>query len=112
MRELAMNCVRFGEGVAAVANYHRELKARRRTGRGAWYALVRFNQNEDGAFTEIDRVQELCKTRKAAVEALKRLVAANTHRLGEQVSIETELLSELEWGTPAEEDDEPASSNG
>jgi hypothetical protein len=87
------------EGIAAVAEHHRELKARHRTGRGAWYAVLHLFRKEQNMCTEIDHLHERCETRKAAVEVVKRLVAENVHRLGEDIMIETEIVSELEWNS-------------
>ena len=61
------------EGVAAVAEHHRELKARHRTGKGAWYAVLRLFHKDQDSLTEVALLQERCESRKAAAEAVKRL---------------------------------------
>jgi hypothetical protein len=55
------------QAVAAVADHYRELKARHRTGRGAWYAVVRLYHKEGGelgGMVEIDMRHEFCPNRK------------------------------------------------
>jgi hypothetical protein len=54
------------KGVAALAEHHRELKARHRTGRGNWYAVIRFFYHRDGMATEAFTTHEFWRTRKAA----------------------------------------------
>jgi hypothetical protein len=38
-----------------------------------------------------------CDSKKAAIEAARRLLAENAHRFSEDVIIEAKVISELEW---------------
>jgi hypothetical protein len=63
--------------------------------------------------TEVDTVEARCKGKKAAVEAARRLLADNAHRFSEDVTIEAQVVSELEWSPIADEkpgEDSPSST--
>ncbi|KAA2241132.1 hypothetical protein [Salinarimonas soli] len=84
--------------VAGEADRYREIKARRRTGRGRWYAcLTLFMEEEDKhVIREIDCIEVLCTTREEAVEAVRKLLVENAHRVSDKIRIETDVFSELE----------------
>ncbi|WP_375458296.1 hypothetical protein [uncultured Enterovirga sp.] len=88
------------EGVATQADRIREIKARRRTGTGIWFAVLRvWHQVSDREMREMDTVEVRCKGREAAAEAAQNLLRENAHRFSENVTIQAELLSDLEWQT-------------
>ncbi|GGH24777.1 hypothetical protein GCM10007036_31430 [Alsobacter metallidurans] len=75
-----------------------ELKMRRRTGKGAWYAVVQvWERVSAGEMREIDSVSERCPTKTAAVEKARELLKANADRLSDYIEVTAEILSELEW---------------
>lgn len=85
-------------GLAAEADRHREIKARHRTGKGTWYAVLHVFMEEDArSMREIDTVVEACAGQKAAAEAGRRLLTANAHRFSECTTLDVRLYSELEW---------------
>ncbi|GJE29546.1 hypothetical protein [Methylobacterium organophilum] len=86
------------EGLAALVEHERELKARRRTGRGDWFArLTVWHVSEDrNAEREVDSIEERFSSRTAATEAARRLLAQNAHRFDLHFRVEVEVVSELE----------------
>jgi hypothetical protein len=87
------------KGVAEIADRKREIKARHRTGRGKWFAIVELlmwdiERNEG---RELETIEEKCNTRKEALAAARRLLAEHAHRLDENVTVEATVKSELEW---------------
>ena len=90
-------------GLAVDCDHVREIKVRRRTGRGSWYAVVEAERTLPGQdFTEVDVLAlEKCEGRKAAVIAARRLLKENADTLSEYTSIRTALYCELEW-SPAD----------
>ncbi len=84
--------------VAAEADRQREIKARHRTGRGTFYAVLRvWHRVSNKQVREADTAEVKCQGKKAAIEAARRLLAENAHRFSENVTIEAEVVSELEW---------------
>ncbi|MDX6807147.1 hypothetical protein [Terrihabitans rhizophilus] len=85
-------------GLAAEADRQREIKARHRTGKGVWYAVLHvFVEDDARSGREVDTVVEACKGQKAAAEAGQRLLAANAYRFSERTSLQVRLYSDLEW---------------
>ena len=86
------------ETIAAEADRAREIKARRRTGKGTWYAVLNVWLHVDSReMRAADTKWERCDGKAAAVKAAQRLLADNAHRFSEDVTIEAELFCELEW---------------
>ncbi len=84
--------------IAQQAEREREIKARHRTGRGVFYAVLHvWHATSPMHSTEVDTVEVRCAGKKAAIEAARRLLAENAHRFSENVTIEAEVVSELEW---------------
>ncbi len=84
--------------IATLADKAREIKARHRTGRGAWYAVLQVWERVDAReHRSIDTVEVKCATRDKAVEAAQRLLRDNAHRFSDRTTIEAEIHSELEW---------------
>lgn len=54
---------------------------------------------------EIDCVEERCLNRAAALEAARRLLADNAHRFGENITVDAEVVTELEWANVSRRDD-------
>jgi len=100
--------------VALEADRQREIKARHRTGKGVFYAVLRvWHHVSPREMREADTIEVKCQGKKAAVEAARRLLAENAHRFSEDVTIDAEVISELEWapnGKP-EQDDEASEAN-
>ena len=89
----------FHDVVAAKADHHREIKARYRTGKGAWYADLQvwlWNEARDSSEV-IEHIEERCNSKPAAIAAARRLLAENAHRFDANIIVEVEVLSELEW---------------
>lgn len=93
--------------IAQEADKQREIKARHRTGKGIFYALLHvWHEDSPRHSREIDTVEERCDGKKAAIEAARRLLAENAHRFSEDVTIDAEVISELEWQPSPEADPE------
>ncbi|HYF53200.1 MAG TPA: hypothetical protein VEA41_02965 [Salinarimonas sp.] len=99
---------RVWAAIADEADHQREIKARHRTGRGQWYACLTLwlHEKPHRTMREIDCIEVLCPTREAAVEALCKLMAENTHRIGLNITADTEIFSEVEH-VPRDRDDRP-----
>ena len=89
----------YCEAAAAASDKEREIKARHRTGRGAWYATVQVWVHNEGRTRSdaIETIEERHESRPAAMEAARRLLAENAHRFDRHVTVEAEVISELEW---------------
>jgi hypothetical protein len=86
-------------GLASMAEDHLELVRRRKSGKGVWYAVIEVMiQRED--YMETARViHEQCDGRKAAVIAARSLLAENAALFNEYTSVETRVITDLEWET-------------
>jgi hypothetical protein len=90
-------------GLADECDHIREIKGRRRTGRGIWYAVIEAERPDanDADVTHIDEVAfEKCSGRKAAAEAAGRLLKEHAHSLREDMMLRSALYCELEWEPP------------
>ncbi len=85
------------EALAKMADAQLELQKRKKSGKGVWYAVIEvMHQRED--YSETVRViRERCESRKAAVVAARRLLADHAHLFAEDVSLETSVMTDLEW---------------
>jgi hypothetical protein len=94
------------EGLANEANRRREIKARYRTGKGAWIAMVHvWHSNTDRSeMREIDTIQRRCETKQAAIEAARELLAQNAQRFSEDVTVDASIVSELEWSSAPDDE--------
>jgi hypothetical protein len=93
------------EALAKMGEDQLELSARKRSGKGVWYAVVEVVVQRE-RFTETVRViHERCDGRKAAVIAARRLLVENAHLFDESVSVETSVMTDLEWDVLAFPDD-------
>ena len=101
----ADGAVRFlWSAIAQQAERERGIKARHRTGRGVFYAVLHvWHQDSPRERTEIDTIEVQCNGKKAAVEAARLLLAENAHRFSEYLTLEVEILSDHEWEPISEE---------
>ncbi|GJE35347.1 hypothetical protein [Methylobacterium oxalidis] len=89
----------YCEAAGAEAERRREIRARYRTGRGAWYASVRVMHWDEARHEarEIDYVEERCASKDAAIDKARALLAEHAHRFAPDRTVEPEVFSELEW---------------
>lgn len=89
----------FWLAVAEAADRYHEILVRRRTGRGAWYALVHILHWDAIRRTAETQAtfQERCASKLDAENAVRRLLAEHSKLFGADNTIEGEVLSELEW---------------
>lgn len=93
------------QAVALEADKHREIQARHRTGRGTFYAVLHVWQKVGKhEMRDVDTQEVNCQGKAAAIETSRRLLAENAHRFSESISIEAEVLTDLEWGLTPNED--------
>ncbi|MER9755395.1 hypothetical protein NKJ46_18395 [Mesorhizobium sp. M0166] len=83
--------------IAEMAERRLEILRRRRVGKGVWYALVDVTRWDDGVGTSISNYHERCEGKAAAVAAARRLLAAHADKFAEDITVEAELLTDLEW---------------
>jgi hypothetical protein len=105
-REKAEEEAGLWTGIADECDRLREVRARRRTGRGIWYAVIEAERPDAGDVdtTHIDDVAyEKCQGKKAAAEAGRRLLKEHADSLREDVMLRSALYCELEW-EPLKED--------
>ena len=78
----------------------REIKARHRTGKGVWYAVVEVIrwEEEKRRGEAVASYEERCSGHKAAAEAARRLLQEHAHRFDENITVDAELFTDLEWG--------------
>jgi hypothetical protein len=91
-------------GVADDADRQREILARRRTGRGVWYAsidILRWDITRQNGET-ITYAHERCNSKKEAEEAARRLLAENAKYFTGETSVEASVVCELEWDSSDE----------
>jgi hypothetical protein len=85
--------------VAAAAEHKLEVLKRHRTGAGAWFAVINAYDWED-PFREEGEVRTLaevkCENRSTAVTKARQLLAEHAAELGENTSIQAEIVCELE----------------
>jgi hypothetical protein len=102
-REKAEEEAGLWAGLADECDRLREVRARRRTGRGIWYAVIEAERPDadDVNLTHIDDVAfEKCTGRKAAAEAARRLLKEHAGTLRENLMLRSALYCELEWEPP------------
>ncbi|XNY05228.1 hypothetical protein ACMFL9_12160 (plasmid) [Sinorhizobium meliloti] len=93
------------EALARIGEDQLELSARKRSGKGVWYAVVEVIAQRE-QFTETVRViRQQCDGRKAAVIAARRLLVENAYLFDESVSLEASVMTDLEWDRLAFPDD-------
>lgn len=90
--------------IADMADYQIELSRRKRTGKGIWYAVVNVMHWDDAFGQHIETHHQRCCDRKEAVCAARQLLTEYAPRLDHNITIETELLTDLEWQRRGESD--------
>jgi hypothetical protein len=86
-------------GIEAAAARKREILARHRTGKGAWYAVIeglRYDPTSRGR--EVFTITfEKCSSLKAAEAAARRLLVEKAEHFSKWTGIEPRVYTELEW---------------
>ena len=86
-------------GVAGSADYHRQVKARRRNGKGKWFAVIEALRTHPGG--NVARIEYLafeeCSSKSAAEGAARRLLADSAKQFDQWTSIQAQLYCDLEW---------------
>ncbi len=91
-------------GFAAHADRAREIKRRRRSGKGIWYAVLHvWDRDPDRSMTEVRTFEERCEGKKAAIVAAREMLRKHADKFDDQFSINAEVLSELEWQPDADQ---------
>ncbi|WP_426229349.1 hypothetical protein [Pararhizobium sp. DWP3-4] len=85
------------QAVAEMAQERFEILRAQRSDKGVWYALVEVTLWQDHIGECVERVFEKCSGKGAAITTARRLLAANANKFSENVTVEAELLTELEW---------------
>ncbi|BCG91441.1 hypothetical protein [Mesorhizobium sp. 131-2-1] len=84
--------------IAEMSDWHLEVQRRRRTGKGVWYAVVDVTLWDDNRVGEsVDQFQEKCVGREAAVKAARKLLREHADRFADNITVEAEVLTDLEW---------------
>ncbi len=86
-------------GAAEEVGRLREVRARHRTGRGIWYAVIDVLEWDEAKHEgrSIKSVTERCNGKKAAIERSRVLLAENAHLFGERTTVEASVMCDLEF---------------
>lgn len=94
----------FGEdaslwsGLADECDRQRAIKARRRTGKGGWFAVIEMFVEESRRVSRAsDLAYERCEGKDAAIAAARRLLAEHADKFSDKVTLEARIYSDLEW---------------
>lgn len=86
------------EGLAGQTDLAREIKARHRTGKGTWHAVLTiWLKRTPTEHMEVDRKSVKCQGRKAAVEAGRKLLSENAGCFDANIDLQLEVLTDLEF---------------
>lgn len=80
-----------------MAEWELARRAQRKSGNGTWYAIVEVMFERDGYSEAVERHTERCEGRKAAILAVRRMLAEHAQKFSEQTTVEAEMLTEMEW---------------
>ncbi|RWQ41871.1 MAG: hypothetical protein EOS21_11945 [Mesorhizobium sp.] len=84
--------------MAQMADDRLEILRRRRVGKGTWYAVVDVIMWDDNHVGEsIGRYHNECSGKQAAVVAARKLLAQHAGEFAENITVEAEVLTDLEW---------------
>lgn len=84
--------------VAEMADQRLEILGRWRIGKGTWYALVDVIMwDDENVGTSVGSFHEKCTGKQAAVVAARRLLAEHAKDFGEHITVEAEVMTDLEW---------------
>lgn len=86
------------QAIAQMADERLEIVRRRRVGKGVWYAVVDVIMWDDNRVgTNVGRYHEECSGKQAAVVAARKLLAEHAGDFAENITVEAEVLTDLEW---------------
>lgn len=86
------------QAMAQMADERLEILRRRRVGKGVWYALVDTIMWDDNRVGHsLGRFHEKCEGKQAAVVAARKLLAQHAGDFAENITVEAEVLTDLEW---------------
>ncbi len=88
------------EALASVCERLRELRARQRTGKGVWYAMLEASHWDDPTQRSARCfviAHERCEGKRAAVEAARKLLRTHADRFDAQTTLDVSVKSEREW---------------
>jgi hypothetical protein len=88
---------RLYRAIADMAEWQLGVEKRRRSGKGEWYAVVEVMVWRDGAGEALARYYQRCSSRDDAVAAVRRLLVEHADEFSDTTTLETELLTDLEW---------------
>lgn len=83
--------------VAEMGQERLEILRAQRSDKGVWYALVEVTRWQDHVGECIERFFEKCTNKAKATTAARHLLATNAGRFADNITVEAELLTELEW---------------
>ncbi len=84
--------------IADMSDWHLEVLRRHRTGKGAWYAVVDVTMWDDNRVgRSVGRFHEECAGREAAVTAARKLLREHADKFADNITVEAEVLTDLEW---------------
>ena len=85
--------------LAGIANTHLAIIASRRSPDGVWYAVLDLIEWEDNQRSGcgIADYYERCADRGSAEQAVRKLMAARLKEVSGRVTMESRVLTELEW---------------
>lgn len=83
--------------IADMSDWHLEVQRRRRTGKGVWYAVVNVTMWDGHVGRSVARFHDECEGKQAAVVAARKLLAQHADRFAENITVEAEVITDLEW---------------
>jgi len=85
--------------LAEMAEHRLEIRKRRRRDKGTWFAYVEILLwNDDRSMAETTSMFHVeCKSRGAAVLAARGLLSKHADKFGENVTVEANIVTDLEW---------------
>ncbi len=103
--KMGENVAPLWEAMAAMADTQREILSRRRSGKGTWYALCHIHlwNDDHSEGQEVDTIEERCEGKAAALEAARRLLTQHAHKFSDNVTVEVQVLTDLEWASRDQE---------
>ena len=90
----------FWRAIGEAAKRREQIRAAHRTGRGEWYAVLeiaRANRTYPYVWEHITAEHEKCSSRKAAVDASRRLMANKASWMYADIDLSVNVRSALEW---------------
>lgn len=90
-------------GLAAECDRQLEIRKRHRTGKGTWYAVVELFRHKERHLAELVKtVHEKCNSKAKAIAAVRKLIVATAPDVGDEISLDSRVVSDLEWSPDAE----------